>query len=135
MVTFFEVLPFTTVSILVIFIYILLPVKNKLKTEGSLTCILGLLAFSLLWDLALLQHNNEQSIPVMTFTVVDKRHSVHCPTPEVDSCKDAYNLILKTDKGYIFSQMFTPNTYYKFNIGDKISYKPDYSVYLEINGK
>lgn len=132
---FFEALPFTAISVLVILIYTLLVIKDKLKVENSICYILFLLAFSLQSDLYNLQQKDEQSVSVMTFTIVDKKQSTHCTTSYVDSCKDAYNLILKTDNGYIFSQMFTPNTYYRFNIGDKISSKPDYSVYSEITNK
>lgn len=94
-----------------------------------LFCLFGIV---LAIELSLVMDEERKSIPVMTFTIVDKKQSISCATSYVDSCKDTYILILKTNTGYIFSQEFTPDSYYKFNVGDSISYKPNVEVYRNL---
>lgn len=120
---------FSGIVFAIFIVFLILDFFGYIKKDNIVFYLFCLFGIVLITELSLAMEEERKSIPVMTFTIVDKKQSISCTTSYADSCKDAYILILKTNTDYIFSQEFTPNTYYKFNIGDKISYKPDVEVY------
>ena len=75
----------------------------------------------------------DKKVPERYFTVIDKTKYNQCNKEA--SCKEVYNLYLKTDNGFSFKEPFDYNSYENARIGSKITYRQTYNRYLETGGK
>ena len=75
----------------------------------------------------------DKKVPKRYFTVIDKTKYNQCNKEA--SCREVYNLYLKTDNGFSFKEPFDYNSYENARIGSKITYKQSYNRYLETGGK
>lgn len=109
----------------------------KGRLEKEYIFFLTGIAFALIvaTEVQYIYNKKQESVPTLTFTVKDKTISTYCYSSKINSCSDSYILILETDNNYFFKQEFNVDTYYKFNVGDRISYQPKYELYEELKDK
>lgn len=107
-------------------------IKTKARDSNFLMFIVSMITISLLYFNHRLIEIDEK-VPKRVFTVIDKTKYNQCNKDT--SCQEYYYLYLKTNEGFSFKENFDYNTYQNFPIGSKITYKQEYSKYIETGGK
>lgn len=59
----------------------------------------------------------------ITVKVIDKYLGESCSS-KGRNCSRTYMFVLETEKGYKFESSFNVDSYYRFNVGNKITYTP-----------